>query len=86
MTIDGPDSVEEVTADYVLGCDGPRSTVRDAVGARYVGEHAVRPNFGMVFRDPGLWEHVRHGRAVQYWTMNPEAPALLGPLDRDDTW
>ncbi len=79
-------STETISADYVLGCDGPRSTVREQIGASYVGEHALRPNFGMVFRAPGLWEHVRHGRAVQYWTVNPHAPALLGPLDRDDTW
>jgi len=75
-----------VTASYVLGCDGPRSTVREAVGAAYVGEHALRPNFGMVFRAPGLWSLVRHGRAVQFWTVNPDAPALLGPIDRDGTW
>ena len=30
----------------------------------------------MVFRAPGLWEHVRHGRAVQYWTVNPHAPGM----------
>lgn len=79
-------STETISADYVLGCDGPRSAVRDRIGASYVGEHAMRPNFGMVFRAPALWEHVRQGRAVQYWTVNPHAPALLGPLDREDTW
>ncbi|MFP5071094.1 FAD-dependent monooxygenase [Pseudonocardia nantongensis] len=87
VTVAGPDgTTETIAADYVLGCDGPRSTVRDAVGARYVGEHALRPNFGMVFSAPGLAERVRHGPAVQYWTVNPDAPALLGPLDRAGTW
>jgi 2-polyprenyl-6-methoxyphenol hydroxylase-like FAD-dependent oxidoreductase len=86
VAVAGPEGPEEITADYVLGCDGPRSTVRDRVGARYVGEHALRPNFGMVVRVPGLATRVRHGPAVQYWTVNPDAPALLGPLDRDDAW
>lgn len=86
VTIAGPDGTEEIAADFVLGCDGPRSTVRVAVGAHYVGDHALRPNFGMVFRAPGLAAHVRHGPAVQYWTVNPDAPALLGPLDGDGTW
>ena len=71
-----------ITADYVVGGDGPRSTVRAQIGSDYVGEHALRPNYGMVFDAPDLWDHVRHGPAVQYWTVNPDAPALLGPLDR----
>jgi hypothetical protein len=75
-----------VTADFVIGCDGPRSVVRDAIGAAYAGEHALRPNFGMVFRAPELWSLVRHGPAVQYWTVNPAAPALMGPIDRAGTW
>lgn len=75
-----------VTAEYVIGCDGPRSVVRDEIGAHYVGGEALRPNFGMVFESPGLWEHVAHGPAVQYWVVNATAPALVGPLDRTDTW
>ncbi|MEJ2889632.1 FAD-dependent monooxygenase [Actinomycetospora aeridis] len=75
-----------ITADHVVGCDGPRSVVREQIGAAYLGEHALRPNFGMVVRAPDLWRHVRHGPAVQYWTVNPDAPALMGPIDRDGTW
>ncbi|HEY0813151.1 MAG TPA: FAD-dependent monooxygenase [Pseudonocardia sp.] len=75
-----------ISAEYVVGADGPRSTVRDQIGATYVGEHALRPNFGMVFHAPGLWKRVRHGPAVHYWTVNPAAPGLLGPLDLTGTW
>jgi 2-polyprenyl-6-methoxyphenol hydroxylase-like FAD-dependent oxidoreductase len=75
-----------VSGRYLLGCDGPRSTVRECIGAAYVGGQALRPNFGMVFRAPGLWQHVRHGPAVHYWIINPDAPALVGPLDQADTW
>ncbi|CAM5645301.1 2,4-dichlorophenol 6-monooxygenase [Streptomyces avidinii] len=75
-----------VTADYVIGCDGPRSTVREQIGSRYVGGAALRPNFGMVFESTELMDHVRHGPAVQYWIVNPSAPALVGPLDRSGTW
>ena len=75
-----------VTADYLVGCDGPRSVVRDRIGAAYTGEAALRPNFGMVFTAPDLWRHVRHGPAVHYWIINPVAPALMGPIDPDGTW
>ncbi len=75
-----------VAGSYLIGCDGPRSTVRERIGAAYAGDHALRPNFGMVFRAPGLQAHVRHGPAVHYWIINPDAPALAGPLDTAGTW
>lgn len=75
-----------VSAEYGLGCDGPRSAVRDAIGAAYVGEHALRPNFGMVFHAPELLERTAHGPAVQYWILNRIAPALMGPIDLLGTW
>ncbi len=82
--LDGRPAV--VMADYLVGCDGPRSVVRDQIGAAYTGEAALRPNFGMVFTAPDLWRHVRHGPAVHYWIINPAAPALMGPIDLDGTW
>ncbi len=75
-----------VEAEYLLGCDGPRSTIRDQIGARYVGDYALRPNFGMVFRSSNLWQRVRHGPAVQYWTVNDTTPAVMGPIDLNGTW
>ena len=83
---DGTGQRMVVAGSYLIGCDGPRSTVRERIGSAYVGDHALRPNFGMVFRAPGLWTHVRHGPAVHYWIINPDAPALVGPLDPADTW
>lgn len=75
-----------LTAEYVLGCDGPRSVVRPLIGAEYEGQHALRPNYGLVFRAADLWRHVQHGPAVHYWVINPQVPALLGPIDQVDTW
>ena len=71
-----------ISAVYVLGCDGPHSAVRAAIGADYVGEHALRPNFGMVFHAPELLRRTAHGPAVQYWILNRAAPSLMGPIDR----
>ncbi|HEV2537375.1 MAG TPA: FAD-dependent monooxygenase [Streptosporangiaceae bacterium] len=87
VTAVGPDGrAATVTAEYLVGCDGPRSVVRDRIGAAYTGEAALRPNFGMVFTAPDLWRHVRHGPAVHYWIINPAVPALMGPIDLDGTW
>lgn len=84
--VDSSEATTIVTADFVVGADGARSAVREAIGSTYVGEYALRPNFGMVFRAPDLWKHVAHGPAVQYWTVNAAAPGIVGPLDRDGTW
>lgn len=75
VTVVGADGSSRcIRAEYALGCDGPRSAVRAAIESRYVGEQALRPNFGMVFRAPGLLGRVPHGPAVQYWVLNRTAP------------
>ena len=76
----------QVTAAYALGCDGARSVVREAIGARYHGSSDARSNLGFVFRAPGLAQRQPHGPAVQYWVLNPASPGLLGRMDLDDHW
>jgi 2-polyprenyl-6-methoxyphenol hydroxylase-like FAD-dependent oxidoreductase len=75
-----------VEATYVVGCDGARSVSRAAIGARYEGASDSRPNFGVVFRAPGLAERQPHGPAVHYWILNPAYPGLLGRMDLEDQW
>ena len=76
----------QVEASYVLGCDGARSVVRPAIGVHYVGTSDLRPNFGMVFRAPGLEKWHPHGPAVQYWILNPACPGFMGRMDMVDQW
>jgi 2-polyprenyl-6-methoxyphenol hydroxylase-like FAD-dependent oxidoreductase len=75
-----------IRAQFVVGCEGARSVVRDAIGALYEGIEASRPNFNIVFRAPGLGGRVPHGPAIHYWVLNPEQPGLVGRLDLDETW
>ena len=83
---DGDRHRTTVAGEYALGCDGPRSAVRTAIGSAYVGEMALRPNFGITFRAPRLWDEIRHGPAIQYWVINADVPGLVGPIDRNGTW
>ncbi len=76
----------QIRASYVVGCDGARSVVRAAIGASYVGTSDLRPNFGFVFRAPGLAQRLPHGPAVQYWVLNPAYPGVLGRMDMEDQW
>ena len=74
----------EITARYVLGCDGAGGVVREQIGARYAGRSDPRPNFNMVFRAPAL--DTALGAAVQYWVVGAAVTGVIGRLDLDGTW
>src|SRR5579884_48327 len=76
----------QIRASYALGCDGARSVVRAAIGVHYEGTSDSRPNFGLVFRAPGLAERQPHGPAVHYWVLNPARPGVMGRMDMEDQW
>ncbi|HEX4094587.1 MAG TPA: FAD-dependent monooxygenase [Trebonia sp.] len=75
-----------VTADWVIGCEGARSVVREALGSRYDVLDEGRPNFSIVFRSSDLADLVRHGPAVHYWVLSASQPGLIGRFDLVDTW
>ena len=75
-----------VRAAYAIGCDGYRSLVREAIGARYEGRDDSRPNLNIVFRAEGLADRIPHGKAVHHWVLNPSQPGVVGPLDLIDRW
>lgn len=79
-------AIEVINADYLVGCDGARSTVRDAIGATLVGRHGLSRNYNIVFRAPGLAQAHKHGPAIMYWQVNGDAPSLIGPMDVGDRW
>jgi 2-polyprenyl-6-methoxyphenol hydroxylase-like FAD-dependent oxidoreductase len=81
---DAAGAVYQITARYVLGCDGAAGVVRDQIGARYTGHSDPRPNFNVVFHAPSL--DTALGPAVQYWVLGAAAPGLLGRLDLSGTW
>ena len=75
-----------VRASFLVGADGARSGVRQAMGVRMLGEHGLSRNFNIVFRAPGLAQAHRHGPAIMYWQVNGAAPSLIGPMDSGDKW
>ncbi len=81
---DGHGSDYQITARYLIGCDGAAGVVREQIGARYAGHADPRPNFNVVFRAPSLDTHL--GPAVQYWVLGAAVPGLLGRLDLRGTW
>ncbi|RQH02363.1 FAD-dependent monooxygenase [Natrarchaeobius oligotrophus] len=76
----------EISANYLLGCDGARSTVREQIGSSFEGDVNPRNNLGVVFRAPDLAERHHLGPAVHYWTLNSEIQGFMGRLDLEDKW
>jgi 2-polyprenyl-6-methoxyphenol hydroxylase-like FAD-dependent oxidoreductase len=75
-----------IRGSYALGCDGPRSTVRDAIGVTLDGSKDGRPNFNVVFRSDALAPRIPHADSVHYWVLNPNQPGVVGRLDLVDQW
>ena len=79
-------TVQKISCDYLLGADGARSRVRDAIGAKMEGKYGLSRNYNVVFRAPGLAAAHRHGPAIMYWQVNMDTPSLIGPMDTGDKW
>src|SRR5262245_17671229 len=83
--------LREITSSYLVGADGPRSAVRDAIGATMIGEGAFSRNYSIIFRAPDLAGRQVHEPAIMYpaimyWMVNDEVPSLLGPMDESGLW
>ncbi|WP_206243664.1 FAD-dependent monooxygenase [Novosphingobium terrae] len=75
-----------ITADYLIGADGARSSVREHMGATMQGTHGLSRNYNTIFRAPGLAQAHGHGPGIMFWQLNSEVPSLIGPMDDDDRW
>ena len=73
-------------AAYLIGADGARSAVRDAIGATMIGTYGLSRNYNTIFRAPGLAEAHRHGPGIMYVQVNDDVPGLIGPMDEGDLW
>ena len=77
---------ETIECGYLIGADGPRSVVREAIGAQYVGAPGGRTNVNITFRSTQLVELVSEAQAVHHWVLDPASPGVVGPLDLDGAW
>ena len=80
------DSGERFTerASYLVGCDGPRSVVRQGLGIRYAGESGVvRDFFGgrmhaIFLRMPDFYQRVPASKGVDVLGLQPPAAQFHG--------
>ncbi|MBS7707762.1 FAD-dependent oxidoreductase [Chelatococcus asaccharovorans] len=79
-------ATERVRSAFLIGADGARSVVRDAIGATMLGDRAYSRNSNVIFRAPELASRHQHGRAIMYWLVNQDLPCVLGPMDGEGLW
>ncbi len=76
-----------IRSEFLVGADGPRSTVRQALGFQYSGEEgAVRDFFGgrmfaIYLRAPEFYQAVPHPPAWMNVTFNHERRAFMAAVD-----
>lgn len=81
-----------VHADHVVGCDGSRSLVREAMGVAYEGRgREEREFFGgqmltIYFRSAALEGQLGLAPAWTYWVVNPNGRGVLIAINGVDTW
>ncbi len=75
----------EIEADYLIGCDGGRSTVRRQLGIELQGAFSQGMNVAVLFRSP-LLSLSRHGPAVQYQIINAQIQGAIAAVDGRELW
>ena len=79
--------VTEFRADYAVGCDGPRSLVREALGIRYAGIGAEDGDFmggrmlAVHLDAPAFYDTVPVSRSWQHWALNRARSGILIAID-----
>ena len=77
----------EITCDWLIGCDGARSTVRQALGIGYAGkggedETFMRGRMLSTYVDaPALADIMNFAPGWHYWTINEDDRASVATLD-----
>jgi 2-polyprenyl-6-methoxyphenol hydroxylase-like FAD-dependent oxidoreductase len=85
LTLSGPDGLRRVHARYVIGADGMRSKVREALGITTEGSPALEERLAILFRAP-IWELVGERRHGIYFVTGAGEDRSLLPAGKPDRW
>jgi 2-polyprenyl-6-methoxyphenol hydroxylase-like FAD-dependent oxidoreductase len=78
---------ERIRAQYLVGCDGGRSLVRDTLGIGMVGTAALTYTTNVIFHCPGLVALHDKGRAYRFIILGPEGTwSTIVAINGTDQW
>ena len=82
------DTQERVTiaCQYLVGCDGGRSTIRKTMGARFVGDAVVQRVQSTYIRAPKLLALMQCEPAWAIISLNPRRSGTLYAIDGRELW
>ena len=78
---------EEISARYIVGCDGARSLVRDTLGIAMQGNPVLTYTTNVIFRCPHLLSLHDKGKAYRHIFIGPEGTwATIVAINGRDEW
>lgn len=75
-----------IVSPYLVGCDGGRSMVRKAIGAKFVGDAVVQRVQSTYIRAPQLLEQMTSEPAWGIVSLNPRRSGTLYAIDGRERW
>ena len=76
----------EIRARYLVGCEGGRSLVRNAIGARLLGDEVIQRVQSSYIRAPALFGQITKPDAWMSYLYSPERAGNLVAIDGRETW
>lgn len=80
------DTTRTIAARYLIGCDGARSTIRRAIGARLEGDAVVQQVQATFIRAPDLIHRVGSKPAWMNISVNPRRNGNVIAIDGRERW
>ncbi len=76
----------KIECDFLVGCDGGRSTIRKQMGANFVGDAVIQRVQSTDIRAPGLSELMQAKPAWGTVALNPRRSGTLYAIDGKERW
>jgi 2-polyprenyl-6-methoxyphenol hydroxylase-like FAD-dependent oxidoreductase len=76
---------QQISADYLIACDGGASPTRRQLGIRMEGNFVEGQNVAILFRSPVVLGN-NHGKAVMYQVSNQKVLGTVAAVDGRELW